>query len=219
MTRARRSQAADHVRLDDLLSAGVPPPPPMLTPDDRPRLVGPVLVAFLTSAIIYMLMSLTGARLAYPLVAAACLGVALVREAARASGEPSWLRASDLVRPVQVSRPRQPGDAYAGGDGVAASVRRWTRLLEWGITGMVTDPNRFARTVGAPLGELVDERLRQRHGITRATDPERARAIVGENLWALLSPQRRLPGHREVAAAVTDLERIGIDGNIGMDQR
>jgi hypothetical protein len=72
----------------------------------------------------------------------------------------------------------------------------------------VADPGRFARTVGAPIGELVDERLRQRHGITRETDPARAQAIVGENLWALLGPQRRLPSAREVAAAVAELDRI-----------
>lgn len=209
MTEVRRSKAADFVRLDDLLSAGVPPPPPMLSRESgRPWLVGAVLVGFLASAVIYMVLSLLGARVAYPLIAAACVGVALVRQAARAAGEPSWLRTRDLVRPLAVRRRREPGSAYEGGDGMAAAVRRWQRRLEWGATGAIADPGRFARTVGAPLGELVDERLRQRHGITRASDPERARAIVGENLWALLGPQRRLPSAREFAAGVAELDQI-----------
>lgn len=208
MTRVRRSQAAEYVRLDDLLSAGVAPPPLLSREDERPWVLGAVLMAFLASAVVYMVLSLLGVRLAYPLIAAACVGVALVRQAARAAGEPSWLRASDLVRPLAVPRRREPGSAYEGGDGMAMAVRRWHRRLEWGATGVVADTGRFARTVGAPLGELVDERLRQRHGITRATDPARARAIVGESLWALLGSQRRLPTAREIAAAVAELDRI-----------
>lgn len=216
MTRARRSQAADHVRLDDLLSAGVPPPPSPLARDDaRPWLVGACLAAFISSAVVYMLLSLLGVRPSYPLILAACVGVVLVRQAARAVSEPFWLRVGDLVRPLRVPG-RDPGAVYEGGDGMAAAVRRWNRLLEWGATGVMTDSGRFARTVGTPLGELVDERLRQRHGITRATDPARARALVGENLWALLGPQTRVPSHRQVAAAVADLEHMwteqGLDG-------
>jgi hypothetical protein len=209
VTRPRRSQAADHVRLEDLLSAGVPPPPPVLGRDDQqPWLVGTVLVALLASAVVYVGLSAFGARIAYPLVAAACLGVAAIWQVSRMVSEPPWLVVRDLVRPVEVPRRRQPRAAYEGGDGMAAAMRRWNRLLEWGVTGVVTDPGRFARTVGTPLGELVDERLRQRHGITRATDPARARAILGENLWTLLGPQHRVPSPREVAAAVAELERI-----------
>lgn len=209
MTDVRRSQAAQYVRLDDLLSAGVPPPPPMLARQERqPWVLGAVLAAFFVSAAVYMFLSVVGVRVAYPLLAAACLGVALVRQAALAVGEQSWLPAGDLVRPPQVRRRGEPGSAYEGGDGLATAVRRWHRRLEWGLTGVVADPGRFGRTVGQPLGELLDERLRQRHGITRATDPARARAIVGENLWALLEPRRRPPSEREIATAVADLDRI-----------
>lgn len=200
------------MHLDDLLNAGVAPPPsPLARQDERPWLVGAVLTAFISSAVVYMVLNIVGLRAPYLLIAGACLGVVLIRQVARTVAEPPWLAVGELVRPVVVRRRREPGAAYEGGDGIAASVRRWNRLLEWSVTGVVTDPGRFARTVGAPLGELVDERLRQHHGITRASDPERARAIVGENLWALLGTPRRVPSYREVAAAVADLDRIGAD--------
>jgi hypothetical protein len=60
------------------------------------------------------------------------------------------------------------------------------------------------------LGELADERLRIHHGITRASDPRRARALLGEPLWlALADPGRRPPRQRDLAAYVETLERLG----------
>jgi hypothetical protein len=213
VTRPRRSQAADHVRLDDLLSAGVPLPPSRLVQQDRPWLVGTLLTAFLASAVVYMLLGMMGVRPSYPIILAACLGGLFVRQAARAVGEPPWLRVGDLVRPPRVPRRREPGTLYEGGDGMAAAVRGWSRLFEWGQTGSQADPGRFARTVGAPIGELVDERLRQRYGLTRASDPARARAIVGERLWALVGDREQPVSQREVVAAVADLERMWVDEN------
>jgi hypothetical protein len=133
-----------------------------------------------------------------------CLGAVLVRQAVRGSAEPPWPRAGDLVRPVEVWRRRQPGAWYEGGDGMVAAVRRWDRQLTWGVASGA----RFATTAGPRLRELVDERLRQRHGITRATDPARARELLGENLWSLLEPQERPPTHRQLVAALADLDRL-----------
>jgi hypothetical protein len=127
----------------------------------------------------------------------------LLRWALGRSAEPDWLLARDLVRPVRVRRRLEPGEGYEGGDGVAEAVRRWDRRLGWGEK----DAQRFAVTVGRSLGELVDERLRQRHGITRATDPVRARHVVGERVWALLGPLHRPPTPRQVMAALDEMER------------
>ena len=37
------------------------------------------------------------------------------------------------------------------------------------------------------LAELADDRLRRRHGIDRHRQPERARALLGEPLWQLIT--------------------------------
>ena len=56
---------------------------------------------------------------------------------------------------------------------------------------------------------LADERLRQRHGISRTGDPRRARELMGERLWAFLyAPPARPPNPRELAAVVEDMERL-----------
>ena len=214
MTRPRRTQAGNYARLDDLLSAGVPLPPARLVGQEQPWVLGSALTAFLTSAIVYMLFSAVGVPPPYPLILAACCGAVLVRQAARMVGEPDWLRVGDLVRPPHVTRPGEPTAVSAGDDGMAVAVRRWSRLLESGDSKVVVDSGRFARTVSAHIGELVDERLRQRYGITRASDPDRARAIVGENLWSLLRAHRRSVSYRDIQAATVDLERLWIDDRI-----
>ncbi len=59
------------------------------------------------------------------------------------------------------------------------------------------------------IADLVDERLRQRHGLTRDGDPERARALLGDPLWKLLEkPVKRTPAPRELAAIVAQLEKL-----------
>jgi len=59
------------------------------------------------------------------------------------------------------------------------------------------------------LAELTDERLRLRHGLTRATDPRRARELIGEPLWLALSePGRRPPKRTDLATFVEALERL-----------
>jgi hypothetical protein len=213
MTRPRRSRATDYARLDDLLTAGVPVPPSRLVRPERPWVLGAVLTAFLTSAVVYILLSAVGVPPPYPLVLAACGGAVLVRHAAWMVREPTWLRVGDLVRPPRRPRRLEPG-VIGGDDGMAVAVRRWSRLLELGDAKAVADSGRFGRTVGARIGELIDERLRQRYGITRASDPDRARAIVGEDLWRLLGSHRRSVSYREIVSATADLERIWVDERI-----
>jgi hypothetical protein len=90
-------------------------------------------------------------------------------------------------------------------DGLRNAVKRWETRLDW----CHADVNAFNRKVLPSLGEIVDERLRQRHGITRDSDPARARAVVGEQLWTFLSgPVRRPPTPRELAGLIAWMERI-----------
>lgn len=96
---------------------------------------------------------------------------------------------------------------FTSGDALRSAVRRWENRLQG-----PAEPARFSRNVLpvlAELAELADERLRQRHGLTRATDPEQARALLGEPLWRLLEdPARKPPKAKEWAAHVQALEKL-----------
>lgn len=115
---------------------------------------------------------------------------------------------------VAVRRVRPPLPSRAAGrrhsldappDGLRHAVKRWETRLEW----CHADTGAFNRKVIPALGEVVDERLRQRHGVTRASDPARAQQLVGEPLWTFLSvPARRPPAPRELANLIAWMERI-----------
>jgi hypothetical protein len=94
---------------------------------------------------------------------------------------------------------------WGGTDALRVAVRRWEQSLGWSQS----DAERFSRNVLPVLAELTDERLRLRHGITRATDPRRARELIGEPLWQFLAdPGRRPPKARDLTAYVETLERL-----------
>ncbi|HEU4347188.1 MAG TPA: hypothetical protein VFR35_05310, partial [Actinoplanes sp.] len=94
----------------------------------------------------------------------------------------------------------------AGADSLRSAVRGWERRLDWSQS----DPDAFARNVSPVLGELIDERLRLHHCITRESDPRRARELVGEPIWQMLSASRRRPSRaRDLTAYVETLERLG----------
>src|SRR6185436_4289978 len=90
-------------------------------------------------------------------------------------------------------------------DSLRAAVRRWERNLGRAHS----DPDLYARNVLPVLAELADERLRLRHGITRAADPRRARELLGEPLWAALHDRgRRSAKPSELETYVNALERL-----------
>ncbi|HEY0700357.1 MAG TPA: hypothetical protein VGD43_21445 [Micromonospora sp.] len=110
--------------------------------------------------------------------------------------------------PPRGSRPGEPLDDEsqpADRDALRVAVGRWERLLDWSAG----DGDRFRRRIAPRIGEIVDERLRQRYGLTRQSDPARARAILGDQVWNLLTaPPRRGPSPRDCAAIVAQLEKI-----------
>jgi hypothetical protein len=90
-------------------------------------------------------------------------------------------------------------------DMLRAAVRRWEQRLDWSQS----DPEQFSRSLLPVLAELTDERLRLQHGITRASDPRRARELIGEQWWRLLAePRGRPPKARELAGYVQTLEEL-----------
>jgi hypothetical protein len=90
-------------------------------------------------------------------------------------------------------------------DGLRAAVGRWESTLDWGRD----TPERFTTLVHSRIAEIVDERLRQKHGVSRTGDPVRARALLGEPLWTFLTtPVSKPPTPRELAAVVGRMEAL-----------
>ncbi|MGW4497128.1 hypothetical protein ACWENR_00690 [Micromonospora sp. NPDC004336] len=112
--------------------------------------------------------------------------------------------------PPAGSRPSVPRDDdgtwnWGARDALRTAINGWETPLDWSTSR----PERFTRVVLPRLGELADERLRQRHGVTRESDPGRARALLGDRLWTFLeTPPRRTPSPRDLAAIVAELEKL-----------
>jgi hypothetical protein len=189
---ARPSSAS----IDELLgSPSADEPPRPSASGDSSRLIAKGLFAAALLTAVGMAV-LKAARLAAPLwfvFAVACALVAVVIAVGR-------------VRPPLPARAAGRHHAHdAPADGLRHAVRRWESRLD----SCHGDTAAFHRKVLPALGELVDERLRQRHGITRAGDPARARALLGESLWTFLAgPVRRPPDPRELANLIAWMERI-----------
>ncbi|WP_020520306.1 hypothetical protein [Catelliglobosispora koreensis] len=90
-------------------------------------------------------------------------------------------------------------------DGLKVAVNSWDMMLDWSHT----DASRFNRRVLPRLGELADERLRQKYGITRASDPVAAREKLGDPLWTFVTmPHRRSPQAKELDHIIAALEKL-----------
>jgi hypothetical protein len=89
-------------------------------------------------------------------------------------------------------------------DALRTAVARWERLLHRAGQDVGS-----ARATHRTLVEIADERLRQRHSVSRDGDPARARTLLGEPLWNYLStPPTRNLSPRDAAAYVQQLERL-----------
>jgi len=187
--------------LDDLLRfEEVEPVEPAGWDRRRPWLILSLLQTFAASAVLYTGFRVVNLAPPYALLVAVCAGAVLVRQAVVATAEPKWRRTRDTVRsgPATAVLP-------ADGDGMLDAVGRWDRRLDWGTTSV----QRFDVTVVRRLAEIADERLRQRHHLTRLADPVRARELFGEDLWLLIHGQLdRVPPPARVAAALQRLEQL-----------
>ncbi|MEU4393312.1 hypothetical protein [Kribbella sp. NPDC023855] len=67
----------------------------------------------------------------------------------------------------------------------------------------------FARRIQPLLLELTVDRLVHRHGIDPQLEPERARAVVGDHLWDLItSTEARTATLAEIEVAVQTIEKL-----------
>ncbi|MFY1636043.1 hypothetical protein ACN27F_22660 [Solwaraspora sp. WMMB335] len=131
---------------------------------------------------------------------AGCLALVVLRRTVRSVAAPAPAR----LRRVGAD-PEDGSYVFGSQDGLREAVHRWETRLRW----TQHDASRFTEVMLPVLGGLVDERLRQRHGLTRASDPARARVICGEELWAFLdNPGRRKPSAKDCAVFVSQLEKL-----------
>jgi hypothetical protein len=204
MTQPRSPSYGVDARLDDLLTAA-DPGPPASPPPARSWVGRLILQAGIASGAIYLLFHIFNLAPAYPLILAVCIGVLAVRRAVHLTAEPQRMHAAEVVRPPGGGHLSETVGWYTGNDGMLAAVRRWERRFDKGVRG----PEQFLLSVAPHLGELVDERLRQRHGITRFSHPDRARALLGEDIWIILhGPLPGIPTPRALAALVRRMENL-----------
>jgi hypothetical protein len=117
-------------------------------------------------------------------------------------------------RPLPLTLIRPSGElvsedqaAGAAQDGLYLATSRWDTRLSW--VKAHGDKGQFARTVQPKLVEIIDERLWLRHSVSRAGDPARARALLGEQLWGFVTqpvPKNMTP--REVAGLIALMEAL-----------
>ncbi|GAA0533484.1 hypothetical protein GCM10010172_12980 [Paractinoplanes ferrugineus] len=116
-----------------------------------------------------------------------------------------WAVSEVAPPPLPKRRRAARADDGRAFDSLRAAVRRWEKSLDRANT----DPDLYTRNVLPVLTELADERLRLRHGITRASDPRRARELLGDPLWAAMHDHgRRSAKTRELETYVEALERL-----------
>jgi hypothetical protein len=190
---ASRDEPAD-ANLDDLLGEVEAPTPTPTRQFGRWALRG-VVQTFVVTLVVYTLARAVGLAPPFLLVFSVSAGAVLVRLAAVSVKPPRGNRPTRLV----AARPAEPP---ARADGVLAAVRHWDRRLADTGRG-AGDPG-----LGVALGELADERLRQRHGLTRASDPARARALLGEAVWALLGAGTSTVTAAQAETAIRRLESM-----------
>ncbi|MFC7531451.1 hypothetical protein [Actinoplanes sp. GCM10030250] len=187
--------------LDDLFGAAAPQAPveEVVVVEKRrsrvPRLLGEALLIGVTTVVIVAGLRSASVSIPLVLIIAALIGLRVIMYAASQVAPP----------PVPRLRSQTKSPETRAVDALRSAVRRWERNLDQAHS----DPDLYARNVLPVLAELTDERLRLRHGVTRASDPRRARELLGEELWSALSdPGRRGLRSRDIEALVNALERL-----------
>ena len=145
-------------------------------------LVGRLFFAVALAAVTYGLLYIMRLMVPFPLLIVTIFGATFVKYTLGA------VAAAPLPRQLtgRGIRPVDPSSGTAGPvddphDGVAVAVGRWAARLGW-----LGEGRKRREAQPTWLGDLVDERMRLRYGFTRASDPHRAREMMGELLWGML---------------------------------
>jgi hypothetical protein len=190
--------------LDDLLRYEDDEPTPHRAPVPPSRyrwLVPPAVISLIGALAGGFILRALGAAVPFTLIFMILLAAQLLYR---------WLRWVDpqpvprgLRLPVFANEDDTPGPT----DGLQLAVTRWDTRLSW--VRLQNDPHQFARTIQPRLIQLVDERLRLRHGIVRSVDPARARALLGDPLWTFMTtPVRTQVTPADLAVLIRQMEEI-----------
>jgi hypothetical protein len=196
MARRDKSVPLADARLDDLFEAGDESVSP--APAGKALVLAAIVVIVGVSAVLSVLARAVGLAPPYPLLVAVTAGLVLIRAATVQVRERGWPSTRTLARAPDGPE-RQPEVA----DGMLAAIGAWNRRIE------PARSTRHESTAGLTreLADLADERLRQRHNVTRSTNPARARALLGDAVWSVLQ-QTRAPSAAEVSTVVQRLEAL-----------
>ncbi|MCX5069298.1 hypothetical protein OOJ91_25970 [Micromonospora lupini] len=175
--------------------------------DDRhqPGRAGRVLRALAGNAALVAVLVVglraVGLQVSLVILVAGVFAVSAVRRIAAALAAPP----PATSRPSSTTRYDEGTWNWGARDALRAAINGWELPLDWSTTR----PERFTGVILPRLAELADERMRLKHGVTRESDPARARALLGDRLWTFLeSPPRRPPSPRDLAVIVAELEKI-----------
>jgi hypothetical protein len=175
--------------------AGTPPQRPL-----RDWLWRSVAFAVAGAGGMWLVARLAGYAIPYVLLVAALLAASALRRTLAAVAAPRLRFVTGA--PAIVRAPVVPA---ALGDGLELATRRWDNRLSF----TERDDDRFASAIRPRLVAIVDERLRLRHGVSRADNPVRARRLLGDPLWTVLhAPTLHNPSPRELAAILAQLEKL-----------
>ncbi|PYC74421.1 hypothetical protein C7C45_05560 [Micromonospora arborensis] len=189
--------------IDDLLTFEEEAAP--TGPQARRSRVGPVLrsLAWAAGVVAVLVVGLraVGLQVSLPVLVAGVLAVLAIRRVTALLAPPPPPPAGG-----RAATGEEDGSYNWGArDALRSAINRWEWPLDWSNTR----PERFTEVVLPRIGELADERMRLKHGVTRESDPARARALLGDRLWTFLeTPPRRTPSPRDLAVIVAELEKI-----------
>lgn len=186
-------------RLDDLLGYDDAPRRPRRTLAPRAKIVLRIVLPFV---IAYLLHNFLRVRFQVDVPYVFLASTLVCLEALRAI----LSRLKPLPLPAGLrDAPSAPSGRGSDIDGIGESVMRWTTRLDW----HAEDFRRFEQMVKPALVDIVDERLRVAHGVSRAGDPQRARAIVPAPLWSFIhEPMTHNMNPQEIATLVAQMEAL-----------